>query len=46
MEGTCSVHEETRDEYKILVRNLEGKRQFGRRGHKWENIKVVCDGRD
>jgi hypothetical protein len=43
MEGTYNMHGEIRNAYKILVRNMAGKRSFR---HKWENIKIWREGRD
>jgi hypothetical protein len=41
MGRACSTNGEKRDEFKILVGNLEGKRPLGSGRHRWEdNIKM------
>jgi hypothetical protein len=41
MGGACSAYGERRDVYKVLVRQHEGKRPFGKPRRRWEdNIKI------
>jgi hypothetical protein len=41
MVGSCGVHEDMRNAYKILAEKPEGKRPLGRPRRRWEdNIKV------
>ena len=35
--GACSAYGESRGLYRVLVSKLEGKRQFGRPMHRWED---------
>jgi hypothetical protein len=52
MGRACSTNGETRNAYRVLVGNPEGKRPLGRRRHRWvDNIKmdlreIRCDGMD
>ena len=37
----CSTYEKSRDVYRVLTRNPEGRRSLGRPRHRWENnIKI------
>jgi hypothetical protein len=40
LRGACSMHGEMRNVYKILVGNLDGKRQVRRPRHRWADIKI------
>jgi hypothetical protein len=45
MGGTCSTYGDTRNSYKILVGNIEGRRLLGRPRRRWED-NIVMDLRE
>jgi hypothetical protein len=39
--GACSTYRDRRGAYRVLAGRLDGRRPFGRHGHRWEdNIKM------
>jgi hypothetical protein len=45
MRRTCSIYEENRNAYRILVGNPQRKRTLGRPKHKWE-VNIIMDIRE